>query len=114
VQAKSFDEGRLVPISQPYGLRVDGSDLFANACLIAACDPDTILALLAERDALREALEALKAENERLREALKDADNELDWLDDDMDTCDHSVGVCTCDYWNMRRKMKSALSKENK
>src|SRR5690554_566808 len=29
----------------------------ANAALIAACDPDTIRALLAERDALREALE---------------------------------------------------------
>lgn len=42
VQAKSFDEGCLVPIAQPYGLRVDGSDLFANAALIAACDPDTI------------------------------------------------------------------------
>jgi predicted nuclease with TOPRIM domain len=92
----------------------DGTDLFANARLIAACDPDTIRALLAERDALREALEALKAENERLREALKDADNELDWLDDDMDTCDHSVGVCTCDYWNMRRKMKAALEEEPK
>lgn len=31
----------------------------ANAALIAACDPDTILALLAERDALREALKVL-------------------------------------------------------
>jgi len=66
-----------------------------------------------EAMALREALAALKAENERLREALKDADNELDWLDEDMDTCDHSVGVCTCDYWNMRRKMKAALAKGN-
>ena len=43
--------------------------------------------------------------------ALK-ADNELDWLDEAIDTCDHSVGVCMCDYWNMRRKMKSALTKE--
>ena len=66
-----------------------------------------------EIKALREALTALKAENETLRTALKDADNELDWLDEDMDTCDHSVGVCMCDYWNMRRKMKAALSKEN-
>ena len=63
VQAKSFDEGRLVPIAQPYGLRVDGSDLFANAALIAACDPDTIRELLAERD-------GLAAENARLREAF--------------------------------------------
>ena len=64
VQAKSFDEGRLVPIAQPYGLRVDGIDLFANARLIAACDPDTIRALLDERD-------TLVAEVERLREALE-------------------------------------------
>jgi hypothetical protein len=44
VQAKSFDEGRLVPIAQPYGLRVDGIDLFANARLIAAA-PDLLEAL---------------------------------------------------------------------
>lgn len=59
---------------------------------------------------LREALATLKAENEMLHEALKDADNELDWLDEDMDTCDHSVGVCTCSYWSMRQKMKAALA----
>jgi hypothetical protein len=58
VQAKSFDEGRLVPIAQPYGVRMDGSDLFANAALIAACDPDTIRELLAERDQLAAAIEA--------------------------------------------------------
>ncbi len=62
---------------------------------------------------LRQALEALKAENEMLREVLKDADNELDWLDEEVDTCDHSVGVCMCDCWNMRRKMKAALAKES-
>lgn len=61
---------------------------------------------------IRKALEALKAENERLREVLKDADNELDWLDEEVDTCDHSVGVCTCDYWDMRRKMKAALASQ--
>jgi len=31
----------------------------ANAALIAACDPDTIRELLAERDALRDALETM-------------------------------------------------------
>ncbi|EBC1886543.1 hypothetical protein BU332_22705 [Salmonella enterica] len=64
--------------------------------------------------ALREALDALKAENEMLREALKDADSEMDWLDEDMDTCDHSVGVCMCSYWSVRRKMKAALAREDK
>ena len=62
VQAKSFDEGRLVPIAQPYGLRVDGIDLFANAHLIAACDPDTIRALLDEREAAEKERDALRTE----------------------------------------------------
>jgi len=84
-----------------------------DAYLIAACDPDTIRALLAERDQLAAALEAAQAERDAMREALKDADNELDWLDEDVDTCDHSVGVCMCSYWGMRRKMKAALAKEN-
>ena len=57
--------------------------------------------------------EALKTENEMLRKALKDVDNELDWFDEEVDMCDHSVGVCECDYWDMRRKMKAALAKEN-
>ena len=79
-----------------------------DAYLIAACDPDTVLALLDE-------IERLLAEVKRLREALKDADNELEWLDEDIGIgCDHSAGVCTCDYWNMRRKMKAALAKENR
>lgn len=69
--------------------------------------------LVAALEAAKEALEALKAENERLRKVLDDADNELDWLDGDIDKCDHSVGVCMCDYWNMRREMKAALSKED-
>ena len=64
-----------------------------------------------EIEVLRKSLAALKTENEMLRKALKDADNELDWLDETVDTCDHSVGVCMCDYWNMRRKMKAALAK---
>lgn len=67
VQAPAYDDGRLVPVAQPYGVNCDGTDLFANAALIAACDPDTIRALLAERD-------ALLAERDALREALKDAE----------------------------------------
>ena len=39
-------------------------DVRADAHLIAACDPDTILALLAERDALREALTEVLRVNE--------------------------------------------------
>lgn len=57
-------------------------------------------------EALREAPETLKAENEMLRKALKDADNEMDWLDESIDPCDHS-------YWDMRRKVKAALAKES-
>lgn len=86
VQGKSFDEGRLVPIAQPYGLRMDGSDLFANAALIAACDPDTIRELLAERDQLAAALEqaredarVLRRGNERLAEALREAQPFIGW-----------------------------------
>ena len=79
----------------------------ANAALIAACDPSTLRALIAERD-------ALAAEVERLREVLKEADNELDWLDEGIDTPDHLVGgVCMRSYWIMRGNMKAALSKEN-
>lgn len=45
----------------------------AAAELIAACDPDTIRALLGERD-------ALAAENARLREALREARDAIeDW-----------------------------------
>lgn len=36
VQAPSFDDGRLVPVAQPYGVNSDGTDLFANARLISA------------------------------------------------------------------------------
>lgn len=50
--------------------------------------------LSAETEALRESLAALKAENEMLRKVLKDTDNELDWLDEEVGTCDHSVGAC--------------------
>jgi hypothetical protein len=51
VQARAYEDGRLVPVAQPYGVNCDDTDLFANAHLIAACDPDTIRALLDEREA---------------------------------------------------------------
>lgn len=44
VQAQSFSDGRLVPVAQPYGVNTDGTDLFANARLIAAA-PDLLEAL---------------------------------------------------------------------
>ncbi|PJM66442.1 hypothetical protein [Achromobacter ruhlandii] len=44
VQAPSFDDGRLVPVAQPYGVNSDGTDLFANARLIAAA-PELLEAL---------------------------------------------------------------------
>lgn len=44
VQAQSFDGGRLVPVAQPYGVNGDGTDLFANARLIAAA-PELLEAL---------------------------------------------------------------------
>jgi len=44
----------------------------ADTAFIAACDPDTIRALLAERD-------ALAAENERLRKALEQIEQQLDY-----------------------------------
>jgi hypothetical protein len=52
-----------------------------NRHLIAACDPDTIRELLAERDQLAAEIEALRAEVERLAEVLsKILENEAsDW-----------------------------------
>jgi hypothetical protein len=47
-------------------------DVNADASFIAACDPDTIRALLAERDQLAAALEAAQAERDVMREALED------------------------------------------
>ena len=41
-------------------------DVKADAHLIAACDPDTIRALLEERDALREALKVLVKQQDKL------------------------------------------------
>lgn len=53
--------------------------------LIAACDPDTIRALLAERD-------ALTAEVERLAEALRgwwEAHRPVGWTEDQHRSCPH-------------------------
>lgn len=65
VQAASFDDGRLVPVAQPYGVNSDGTDLFANARLIATAP---------------ELLEALEAEQEwRAREEAGALDPEWDY-----------------------------------
>jgi len=53
-----------------YSIRA--AEAAANAALIAACDPDTIRELLAERDALAAAIEAAQAERDAMREALED------------------------------------------
>lgn len=66
--------------------RMPGHKNETNMRLIAACDPDTIRALLAERDQLaasleaaREERDALAAEVERLAEALKKVAQSLEW-----------------------------------
>lgn len=56
---ETYVNGELVPLTY--------SESKANAHLFAACDPDTIRGLLAERDALQAECEALRAEVERLR-----------------------------------------------
>jgi hypothetical protein len=48
----------------------------------------------------------------RLREESRDTQSNEKGAGE-VGTCDHSVGVCMCSYWNMRRKMKAALEKEN-
>lgn len=50
------------PGHQPYMLERDGLYPKADAAYIAACDPQTILALLDERDALRAALSKIAAD----------------------------------------------------
>ena len=69
VQATSFDGGRLVPVAQPYGVNSDGTDLFANARMIAAANPETIRALLSDYDRLRAAAKQVDA-FDALRAAL--------------------------------------------
>jgi len=80
----------------------------ANMHWIAACDPDTIRALLAERD-------ALAAEVERLAEALRDASTSMQTIadkagrDDYLMTTDEVRG-----YANSRANAaRAALAKEN-
>lgn len=52
------------PICMVRGIAYVGQDQYlANSYFIAACDPDTVRALLAERDALRQALSRI-LENE--------------------------------------------------
>ncbi|WP_313250107.1 hypothetical protein [Stenotrophomonas acidaminiphila] len=46
VQAPAYEDGRLVPVAQPYGVNCDGTDLFANARLIAAA-PELLEAAMA-------------------------------------------------------------------
>lgn len=75
VQARSYEDGRLVPVAQPYG----ANRLFANARLIGACDPNTIRELLDERDQLAADLEAAREDAERYR-WLRDREIP-EWLD---------------------------------
>lgn len=91
-----------------------GVDLDTVKALADLLEPNNVARLIVEQandiEALRAEVDALEAENERLRKLLKDADNEMDWLDEDIDTCDHSAGICMCSYWSLRRKMKAALA----
>lgn len=59
-----FTEQGKLPVCMVRGVTYVGQEQYlANGHFIAACDPDTIRALLAERDALREALSRI-LENE--------------------------------------------------
>ena len=69
-----FTEQGKLPVCMVRGVTYVGQEQYlANGHFIAACDPDTIRALLGERD-------ALAAENARLREALREARDAIeDW-----------------------------------
>jgi len=125
-EMRSYIEGMSVSVDVSTGDHDAGHRYFGTVTEVMDCKGDKHGVTLLVQDAKPnfsqapqaepsdeeiEALAALKAENEMLRETLKDADKEMDWLDEDMDTCDHSVGVCMCSYWSMRRKMKAALER---
>src|SRR5690606_17882028 len=57
-----FTEQGKLPVCMVRGITYVGQEQYlANGHFIAACDPDTIRALLDERDALREALEDIRS-----------------------------------------------------
>jgi len=55
-------------------------ETWANGQLIAACDPDTIRALLADRDALASEIETLRSHNALLRGSVAQVERENDRL----------------------------------
>jgi hypothetical protein len=75
---------RILSANVTWSVGVNGShsvqieEAFANAALAAACDPDTIRELLAERDALTAEVERL-AEALRLIESAKDRGFGIDY-----------------------------------
>lgn len=63
-----FTEQGKLPVCMVRGVTYVGQEQYlANGHFIAACDPDTIHALLSERDALRAENERLRADAERYR-----------------------------------------------
>lgn len=81
------------PTPESWAQDIDGDAAYAMFCcqsaaeaaFIVACDPDTIRALLEERDALaaenarlREDARVLRRGNERLAEALREVADDLD------------------------------------
>lgn len=70
----------------------ENQEAVANATLIAACDPDTIRALLKERDALLAAQGEAKTRAEQLEEASQGwwkAHRPVGWTEDQHRSCPH-------------------------